>query len=182
MYCFAVKMVGVGAGRGVGGESLHYLRKMLSFIYSIHYSINMFVQVVLLLYSWYRQDRLYLCLWRIHHQGGKQSWQEGHNGSRQTGPELRGDPPTDKRTAAAAAKSLQSCPTLYNPIDGSPPGSPVPRFSRQEYWSRVPLPSLEIIIGFFFYLLHERLDFFFLIFKHYSIFYLVMANVLYLIC
>ena len=28
--------------------------------------------------------------------------------------------------AAAAAKSLQSCPTLCNPIDGSPPGSPVP--------------------------------------------------------
>ena len=25
-----------------------------------------------------------------------------------------------------AAKSLQSCPTLYNPIDGSPPGFPVP--------------------------------------------------------
>ena len=91
--------------------------------------------------------------------------------------------------AAAAAKSLQSCPTLCNPIDGSPPGSPVPGilqartlewgaisspmhesevkvkslsrvqlletpwtaayqappsmgFSRQEYWSGVPLPSL----------------------------------------
>jgi len=29
-------------------------------------------------------------------------------------------------TAAAAAKSLQSCPTLCNPIDGSPSGSPVP--------------------------------------------------------
>ena len=29
--------------------------------------------------------------------------------------------------AAAAAKSLQSCPTLCDPIDGSPPGSPVPR-------------------------------------------------------
>ena len=29
-------------------------------------------------------------------------------------------------TAAAAAKPLQSCPTLCNPIDGSPPGSPVP--------------------------------------------------------
>ena len=91
--------------------------------------------------------------------------------------------------AAAAAKSLQSCPTLCNPIDGSPPGSPVPGilqaralewvaisfsnawkwknkvkslsrvwllatpwtaayqappsmgFSRQEYRSRVPLPS-----------------------------------------
>ena len=26
----------------------------------------------------------------------------------------------------AAAKSLQSCPTLCNPIDGSPPGSPIP--------------------------------------------------------
>ena len=28
--------------------------------------------------------------------------------------------------AAAAARSLQSCPTLCDPIDGSPPGSPVP--------------------------------------------------------
>ena len=27
---------------------------------------------------------------------------------------------------AGAAKSLQSCPTLCDPIDGSPPGSPVP--------------------------------------------------------
>ena len=79
--------------------------------------------------------------------------------------------------AAAAAKSLQSCPTLCYPIDGSPPGSSVPGilqarilewvaisfsnawkwkvkvkslsraqllvtpFSRQEYWSGVPLPS-----------------------------------------
>ena len=90
---------------------------------------------------------------------------------------------------AAAAKSLQSCPTLCDPLDGSPPGSPVPGilqartlewvtisfsnagkwkvkvkslspvqllgipwtaaykappsmgFSRQEYWSGVPLPS-----------------------------------------
>ena len=91
--------------------------------------------------------------------------------------------------AAAAAKSLQSCPTLCDPIDGSPPGSPFPGilqartlewvaisfsnawkwkvkgkllsrvrllatpwtaayqappsmgFSKQEYWSGVPLPS-----------------------------------------
>ena len=91
--------------------------------------------------------------------------------------------------ATAAAKPLQSCPTLCNPIDGSPPGSHVPgilqartlewvaisfskawkwkvkvkllsrvrllvtpwtaayqaplsmRFSRQEYWSGLPLPS-----------------------------------------
>ena len=74
--------------------------------------------------------------------------------------------------AAAAARSSQSCPTLCDPIDGSPPGSTVPEilqvrgchfllqcmevksksevayqappsmgFSRQEYWSGVPLPS-----------------------------------------
>ena len=40
-----------------------------------------------------------------------------------------------------AAKSLQSCPTLCDPIDGSPPGSPVPGFSRQEHWSGLPFPS-----------------------------------------
>ena len=93
--------------------------------------------------------------------------------------------------AAAAAKLLQSCPTLCNPIDGSPPGSAIPGilqartlewfaisfsnawkwkvkvkslshvrlfvtpwtvvhqaplsmgFSRQEYWSGLPLPSLD---------------------------------------
>ena len=95
--------------------------------------------------------------------------------------------------AAAAAKLLQSCPTLCDPIDGSPPGPTVPGilqartlewvaisfsnaekwkvkvkslsrvrlfetpwtaayqapppmgFSRQEYWSGVPLPSLIYI-------------------------------------
>ena len=31
-----------------------------------------------------------------------------------------------RTVAATAAKSLQSCPTLYDPIDGSPPGSSVP--------------------------------------------------------
>ena len=94
--------------------------------------------------------------------------------------------------AAAAAASLQSCPTLFDPIDGSPPGPAVPGilqartlewvaisssnawkwkvkvkslscvrllvtpwtaahqappcmgFSRQEYWSVLPLPSLEL--------------------------------------
>ena len=34
--------------------------------------------------------------------------------------------PPSAAAAAAAAKSLQSCLTLCNPIDGSPPGSPVP--------------------------------------------------------
>ena len=37
--------------------------------------------------------------------------------------------------AAAAAKSLQSCPALCEPIDGSPPGSSVHGILRQEYWS-----------------------------------------------
>ena len=87
---------------------------------------------------------------------------------------------------ATAAKSLQSCPTLWDPIDSSPPGFPVPGilqartlewvaisfsnawkwkvkvkslatpwtaayqapssmgFSRQKYWSGVPLPSLWV--------------------------------------
>ena len=43
--------------------------------------------------------------------------------------------------AAAAAKSHQSCLTLCDPIDGSPPGSPVPEISRQEHWSGLPFPS-----------------------------------------
>ena len=42
--------------------------------------------------------------------------------------------------AAAAAKSLQSCLTLCDSIDGSPLGSSVPG-SRQEYWSGLPFPS-----------------------------------------
>ena len=32
----------------------------------------------------------------------------------------------DFYASAAAAKSLQLCPTLRDPVDGSPPGSPVP--------------------------------------------------------
>jgi len=43
--------------------------------------------------------------------------------------------------AAAAAKLLQSRPTLCDPIDGSPPGSPSLGFSRQEHWSGLPFPS-----------------------------------------
>ena len=35
--------------------------------------------------------------------------------------------------AAAAAKLLQSCPTLCDPIDGSPPGSPVPSPSGYQF-------------------------------------------------
>ena len=48
----------------------------------------------------------------------------------------------------------QSCPTLSNPMDYSPPGPPSMGFSRQEYWSGVPLPSLRdrlhtpVLMGF----------------------------------
>ena len=44
-------------------------------------------------------------------------------------------------SAAATAKSLQLCPTLCNPIDGSPTGSPSLGFFRQEHWSGLPFPS-----------------------------------------
>ena len=87
-------------------------------------------------------------------------------------------PMDDNMAIAAAAKSRQLCPTLYDPIDSSPPGShpwdsagkntgvgchfllqcmkvklfttpwtsahqasPSVGFSRQEYWSGLPLPS-----------------------------------------
>ena len=42
---------------------------------------------------------------------------------------------------SAAAKSLQSCRTLCDPIDGSPPASLFLGFSRQEHWSGLPFPS-----------------------------------------
>ena len=43
--------------------------------------------------------------------------------------------------AAAAAKSLQSCLTLCDPIDGSPLAPLSLGFSRQEHWSGLPFPS-----------------------------------------
>ena len=47
----------------------------------------------------------------------------------------------DQPITAAAAKSLQSYPTLCDPTDCSPPGSPSLGFSRQEHWSGLPFPS-----------------------------------------
>ena len=47
----------------------------------------------------------------------------------------------DFAAAAVAAKLFQSCPTLCDPIDGSPPGFPSLGFSRQEHWSGLPFPS-----------------------------------------
>ena len=45
------------------------------------------------------------------------------------------------RATAAAAKSLQSCPTLCDPIDGSPPGSPVPGILQARTLERVAIFS-----------------------------------------
>ena len=44
-------------------------------------------------------------------------------------------------SCSAAAKSLQSCPTLRDPMDCSPQAPPSLGFSRQEHWSGVPSPS-----------------------------------------
>ena len=45
-------------------------------------------------------------------------------------------------TAAAAAKSLQSCPILYDPMDCSPPGSSDHGIVEARIVERVPFPSL----------------------------------------
>ena len=44
---------------------------------------------------------------------------------------------------AAAAKSLQSCPTLCDPRDGSPPGSPIPGIlqARTVEWVAISLSN-----------------------------------------
>ena len=44
-------------------------------------------------------------------------------------------------SAAVAAKLLQSCPTLCDPIDGTHQAPPSLGFSRQEQWSGLPFPS-----------------------------------------
>ena len=44
--------------------------------------------------------------------------------------------------AAAAAKSLQSCPTLCNPIDGSPLGSPIPGILQARTPLGSPIPGI----------------------------------------
>ena len=46
-----------------------------------------------------------------------------------------------KDTAAIAAKSLQSCQTLCDPIEPAHQAPPSLGFSRQEHWSGLPFPS-----------------------------------------
>ena len=52
----------------------------------------------------------------------------------------------DAATAASAAKSLQSCPTLCDPRDGSPPGSPVPGIlqARTLEWVAISFQCMKV--------------------------------------
>ena len=61
--------------------------------------------------------RRHLSIWRI----SRQIWL-----SQKLFQEMKKLVITNDNAAAAAAKSFQSCPTLCDPIDGSPPGSPIP--------------------------------------------------------
>ena len=49
--------------------------------------------------------------------------------------------------ATVAAKSLQSCPTLCNPIDGGPPGSPIPGIlqARTLEWVTISFSKVEML-------------------------------------
>ena len=51
--------------------------------------------------------------------------------------------------AAAAAKSLQSCPTLRHPIDGSPPGSSIPGIlqARTLEWGAIAFSVGHLVVG-----------------------------------
>ena len=49
--------------------------------------------------------------------------------------------------ACTHAKSFQSCPTLCDPIDCSPPGSSAMGFSRQQYWSGWPCSALGDLLN-----------------------------------
>ena len=56
-----------------------------------------------------------------------------------------------RKCSSAAAKSLQSCPTLYDPKDGSPPGSPIPRIlqARTLEWVDISFSNLSKLKCFF---------------------------------
>ena len=58
--------------------------------------------------------------------------------------------------AAAAAKSLQSCPTLWDPIDGSPPGSPIPGILQAILTPACVSSSLAFCMMYFAYKLNKQ--------------------------
>ena len=53
--------------------------------------------------------------------------------------------PKDLQPTAAAAKSFQLCPTLCDPMDDSPPGSPVPGVlqARTQEWVAISFSNLQ---------------------------------------
>ena len=53
-------------------------------------------------------------------------WDKMKTAAQETAPQIALRDCSKEATAAATAKLLQSCPTLCDPIDGSPPGSPIP--------------------------------------------------------
>ena len=55
-------------------------------------------------------------------------------------------PQLGSTAAAAAAKSLQSCPTLCDPVDGSPLGSPVPGILQARTLEWVAISFSKILI------------------------------------
>ena len=57
----------------------------------------------------------------------------------------RDDVNVQKKAAAATAKSLQSCPTLCDPIDGSPLGSPIPGILQARTLEWVAIQGVEKI-------------------------------------
>ena len=85
---------------------------------------------------WGKNSQIFLSLWNVYSKVNKDG---RSNGIRTITGE--GQDPRRLAAAAAAAKSLQSCLTLCDPIDGSPTGSPSLGFSRQEHWSGLPFPS-----------------------------------------
>ena len=69
-------------------------------------------------------------------KGKKEGWREGKEGERDRKERKE---VSNSLLSTATAKSLQSCPTLCNPIAGSPPGSPVPRIlqARTLEWAAI---------------------------------------------
>ena len=67
-----------------------------------------------------------------------------------------------KGNAAAATKSPQSCPTLCNPIDGSPPGSTIPGIlpaRTLELGRHFLLHCVKLKVNFFLKTLHNCISF-----------------------
>ena len=66
------------------------------------------------------------CRTQVWHEGKIGGWHEGKIGGCKSTIVETWNLVQCTHVAAATAKSLQSCPTLCDPIDGSPRGSPVP--------------------------------------------------------